>query len=208
MDSTLIAGILTAIATILAVIIGYYLQRPKIQPELLRKDLADNQQLIEPNEALDDYDQRYLDYPSHYRFVKGLPQLYLAVCKNAQEGWDTGITGDMRQASYDVIDFLEYVWLRLAKFYPENHWDGKTAQAYIQNYLQERFIFHRSKHEPNGPGTGGTIVYILTGSDVIRDLEELINDTVDSLFMYNDDFDLEAWRKEWRKTITNIQQEN
>ena len=39
-------------------------------------------------------------------------------------------------------------------------------------------------------------------------LEELINDTVDSLFMYNDDFDLEAWRKEWRKTITNIQQEN
>lgn len=100
----------------------------------------------------------------------------------------------MRQASYDVIDFLEYAWLRIAEFYPEKHWSGNTAE----DYIQERFTFHWSKHEPEGPGTRGTIIGVLTGGDVISDLEELVADTVASLFMYNDDFDFQAWRDAWR----------
>src|SRR3546814_16453036 len=68
------------------------------------------------------------------------------VQENAQEGWDTGVTADMREASYDVIDFLQYAWLRLAQFYPDNHWGPKTAEEYIGSYIQDRFSFHWSKH--------------------------------------------------------------
>src|SRR3546814_1861325 len=73
----------------------------------------------------------------------------------------------------------------------------KTAEEYIGSYIQDRFSFHWSKHEPSGPGTGGTIVGVLTGGDVIADLEGLIVDTVTALLGYNDDFDLDQWRKEW-----------
>ena len=143
------------------------------------------------------FTRRYLDYPSHYRFLWSLPKLKAVVLENAQEGWDTGVTADMKQANYDVIDFLEYSWLRVAEFYPSDHWGEDGADAYIRSYIQDRFLFHSSKHEPDGPGTGGTIVGVLTGGDVIHDLENLIADTVSALFMYQDDFDFQKWKSAW-----------
>lgn len=198
MDSTLIAGILGAIATVAAVVIGWYLQRLKTAPDVRPALSPEKAAVLEVQETSKTYARRYLEYPSHYRFIKGLPKVYQAVQENAQKGWDTGVTADMRQASYDVIDFLEYAWLRIAEFYPEKHWSGNTAEDYIRSYIQERFTFHWSKHEPEGLGTGGTIIGVLTGGDVISDLEELVADTVASLFMYNDDFDFQAWRDAWR----------
>ena len=199
MDSTLLAGLIGAIATIGAVILTWYLHRPrKVSSEAI-------QRLDKPKEeAPRAYAQRYLEYPSHYRFIRSLPKLRIVVQENAQEGWDTGVTSDMREASYDVIDFLEYAWLRLAQFYPDKHWDGKTAEEYIRSYIQDRFSFHWSKHEPDGPGTGGTIVGVLTGSDVIDDLEGLVGDTVTALLGYNEDFDLDQWRKEWDGKATDL----
>ena len=64
----------------------------------------------------EEFARRYTDQPSHIRFLKALPRLRSVVYENAQEGWDTGVTADMREASYDVIDFLEFAWLRLADF--------------------------------------------------------------------------------------------
>jgi len=191
MDSTLLAGIIGAGATVVAVVLAWYLQRPKRATPIVEQ----------PSKSEEDapraYARRYLEYPSHYRFIKSLPKLRAVVQENAQEGWDTGVTSDMRDASYDVIDFLQFVWLRLAQFYPDNHWGKQTAEQYIRSYIQDRFSFHWSKHEPGGPGTGGTIVGVLTGGDVIADLEALVADTVTALFGYNEDFDLDQWRKDW-----------
>lgn len=194
MDSTLLAGIIGAVATVLAVVLAWYLQRPKEAESVLPKAEED---------APRAYARRYLEYPSHYRFVKLLPKLRALVADNAQEGWDSGVTSDMREASYDVIDFLQFAWLRLAKFYPDNHWGTATAEQYICSYIQDRFSFHWSKHEPGGPGTGGTIVGVLTGGDVIADLEALVADTVTTLFSHNEDFDLDQWRKDWAGKATD-----
>jgi hypothetical protein len=146
----------------------------------------------------EEFARRYTDQPSHIRFVKALPKLRAVVYDNAREGWATGVTADMRQASYDVIDFLEYAWLRLAEFYPPRHFGERDARQYIRDFIRDRFTFHWAKHEPEGPGTGGTIVGVLTGGDVISDLEAMIADTVSALFMYQDDFDLRHWSDEWR----------
>jgi len=196
MNSSIVAAIIGAIATIAAVFIGWVLQRKKEKPsEVVSKseNNPDTKSVVEAKK----YARRYLDYPGHYRFIWSLPKIKAVVFENSQQGWDTGITADMREASYDVIDFLEYSWLRLAQFYPPEHWGGKDAESYIRNYIQDRFTFHWSKHEPEGPGTGGTIVGVLTGSDVIEDLENIIVDTVSALFMYKDDFDFSAWKSAW-----------
>ena len=61
--------------------------------------------------SAEEFARRYTDQPSHIRFIRALPKLRSVVYENAQEGWDTGVTADMREASYDVIDFLEFAWL-------------------------------------------------------------------------------------------------
>lgn len=202
MDSTLLAAVIGAIATVAAVVIGWLLQRQKIKP------VATSQIAPPANDANGEapraYARRYLEYPGHYRFVKSLPKLKAVVLENAQEGWDTGVTADTREASYDMIGFLEYAWLRLAQFYPDKHWTGRSAEDYIRSYIQDRFSFHWSKHEPDGPGMGGTIIGVLTGGDVISDLEDLIADTVSTLFIHNKDFDFRDWRKGWKGTAGDV----
>lgn len=196
MDPSIIAAIIGAIATIAAVFIAWVLQRKKEEsPEV--SSIAESESDTKTEIEAKKYTRRYLEYPSHYRFIWSLPKLKAVVLENAQQGWATGVTADMREASYDIIDFLEYSWLRLAQFYPPEHWGGKNSEAYIRSYIQDRFTFHWSKHEPEGPGTGGTIVGVLTGSDVIEDLENLIVDTVSALFMHKDDFDFSTWKVSW-----------
>ena len=147
----------------------------------------------------DEFTRRYADEPSHIRFIKALPKLKRVVYESAHEGWDTGVTADMRQASYDVVDFLEYSWIRLAEFYPPGHFGLRGPRAYIRQFIRDRFQFHWSKHEPDGPGTGGTIVGVLVGGDVIEDLEKMISDTVRAVLAHQQDFDFYQWRQEWEE---------
>lgn len=102
MDSTLLAAIIGAAATVVAVVLAWYLQRPKKVGSV-----AEERTKTEEDAPIA-YARRYLEYPSHYRFIKSLPKLQAVVQENAQEGWDTGGTPDMREASYDVIDFLQF----------------------------------------------------------------------------------------------------
>lgn len=196
MDPSIAAAIIGGLATILAALIGIRWQRKHEMPAIknYKPPVAED---AAAETSASKFARRYLEYPSHFRFIKSLPKLKAVVMENAQEGWDTGVTADMREASYDVIDFLEYAWLRLAQFYPKEHWGGEDAETYIRDYLKGRFAFHWSKHEPSGPGTGGTIVGVLVGGDVIDDMERLIEDTVSALFMYRDDFDFTGWKHEW-----------
>lgn len=127
MDSTLLAAIIGAIATVAAVLIGWYLQRPKPAPPTIAPVITE-QQSNEETES-QSFARRYLEYPSHYRFIKSLPKLRAVVLENAGEGWDTGVTSEMRDASYDVTAFLEYAWLRIAEFYPDRHWGGSRPKT-------------------------------------------------------------------------------
>lgn len=147
----------------------------------------------------EEFTRRYTDQPSHMRFIKALPKLRRVVYENAHEGWDTGVTEEMRQASYDVVDFLEFSWLRLAEFYPPGHFGLRGPRPYIRSFIRDRFKFHWSKHEPDGRGSGGTIVGVLVGGDVIDDLERMITDTVRALFARQEGFDFDQWRKRWEE---------
>ncbi|PTY38430.1 hypothetical protein BGP77_12015 [Saccharospirillum sp. MSK14-1] len=194
MDSNIVSAIIGAFATVIAVVVAWLLQTSNNKKSAPKKLTTKPKGTTES--PANTFSRRYLDNPSHYRFIKALPVMRKAVMENAREGWDTGITTDMRQASYDVIDFLEYAWLVIARFYPDKHWANQDAESYIRQYITDRFTFHWSKHEPNGPGSGGTIVGVQAGGDVISDLENLITDTVSALSIQGD-FDFLAWKDEW-----------
>lgn len=144
------------------------------------------------------YARRYLDQPHHFHFIKGLPSLRNAAHENAQELWDSGITANMRQGSYDYIDFLQDIWVRLAEFYPPLHFGGLEPREYISKFTRDRFSHHRVNLEPEGPNTGGTIVGVIAGGNVIYDLEEMIDDQVCNLSLNSESFDYQHWKKRWQ----------
>lgn len=120
----------------------------------------------------------------------------------AQTKWDTGITAVMNQGNYDMIDFYEEVLIELSTFYPNGHFNKKTPKEYFSELISSRFLWHRLVLEPEGAGTGGTIVSTMTGGYVMKDLMKMIVDIVNSLlFPYEIDeqIDLSNWREEWLK---------
>ena len=145
----------------------------------------------------DDYIRRSLNEATDVRIFESLPELKAIALRTAQPGWDTGITAEMRSATYDVVDFYEIIWLKLAEFYPIKHFGKAGAAAYVKSYVRERYKFHRAKHEPGGPGTGGTIIGVLTGGDVMQDLDRLIVETATAVVGYRDDFDFKVWHARW-----------
>lgn len=164
-----------------------------------RKDQLAEQSL--PTEFMDklpdDYVRRSFDDPTDVRIFQSLPELKAIAHRTAQPGWNTGVTVEMRKATYDAVDFYELIWLKLAEFYPVKHFGKDGAAAHIKNYIRERYKFHWAKHEPGGPGTGGTIVGVLTGGDVMQDLDRLIVETSTAVVGYRDNFDFNAWYARW-----------
>lgn len=141
-----------------------------------------------------------LDSPLDY--IQSLPKYRLALLREAQPKWDTGITSTMVQTSYDYIDAINGVLVTLAEYYSPNQFDNRTPQEYFSEIISSRFQWHRTIAEPHGIGTGGTIVNIVCSGNVISDVEKMVEDIVMSLIGYDDSFDWEQWTKQWRREIT------
>lgn len=134
-------------------------------------------------------------------FVATLPTLRRLAYDSARLGWDSGITAEMMRSSYHVIDVFRIALLTLARFYPDGHFDGEDPRDYFSELIASRFRWHRYHHSTSGMASSGTIVGPLAASDVIADVEEMIEDLVCSLTIdweAGSDSDFQSWRSKWR----------
>jgi hypothetical protein len=118
----------------------------------------------------------------------------------AKTNWDTGVTAVMNQGSYDMIDFYQEVLIELATFYPKGHFDNKSPRAFFSEYVSSRFLWHRLVLEPDGQGTGGTIISTMTGGSVMDDLKLMVVEMVSALttnFRLDNQIDFLRWRNNW-----------
>ncbi|CAM2069136.1 Caspase family protein [Sulfidibacter corallicola] len=148
---------------------------------------------------LDSKNRRIWSNPPHFLFIESLPAFRQTAYKEAHKGWDTGVTAKMNQANHDLINFLEYSWLRLAEFYPENHFGEEGAESYISSFIKSRFNYHWKKFEVGV--NGGTIIGTMVGGDVISDMEEMILDSVFAISMNLEkkEFDFLQWKGRWQE---------
>jgi hypothetical protein len=132
-------------------------------------------------------------------FLNALPSIRRAAIAAAQPLWETGITTEMRRGSYDAIDILESAWLRLANFYPPNHFGERAADHFFSEFVAGRFEWHRNICEPRGAGSSGTLVHVTAGGGVLDDVANAIEETVEGLFIGYclHPFDLKTWRSDW-----------
>ena len=120
----------------------------------------------------------------------------------AQNGWDTGVTSEMIQSSYDYIDILLKGVLMLASCYPAGHFSEEPSSSYFNELITSRFEWHRAVSEPHGAGTGGTIINLAVCGSVMADVEAMIVDLVRAVGNDRPEFDFLGWKKEW-ETCSN-----
>ncbi|MFA5910651.1 MAG: hypothetical protein WC815_17870 [Vicinamibacterales bacterium] len=131
-----------------------------------------------------------------------MPALRRRAYQIAQRGFDTGVTAEMLQAGYSVVEVLEDVLVSLATFYPPGHFDAENPRDYFSELIASRFRWHRYHIETAGQGLGGTIVGPMVVGSVLTDLEGMVVDLVTSLTLNweaSTDVALEEWKKDWSR---------
>jgi hypothetical protein len=116
----------------------------------------------------------------------------------AAPGRTSGVTSSMVQATGDVIDVVVQILVHLATWFPKDHFDGKLASEYFSSYISNCAKRHRALAEPEGAGTGGTIVRIITADSVLEDAKAAVDDMVSALLLHRSGFDLPKWRTRWK----------
>lgn len=132
-------------------------------------------------------------------YINSLPERKEALLKRAKPEWDSGVTSRMVQASYEYIDALSGILANIASFYPEGHFGEQEPQEFFSQQVAARFAWHRIHAEPEGPGTGGTIVNVMCCGRVQTDLEKMVEDMVMSIVGYDEDFDWHSWPSRWHR---------
>ena len=117
-------------------------------------------------------------------YINSLPWFKAALLRQAQPKWDTGVTATMVQTNYDYIDSLTGILVTLANYYSPEQFGDQSPQEYFSEIISSRFQWHRVIAEPHGPGTGGTIINVTIGGNVIDDVEKMIEDIVMALLCY------------------------
>jgi hypothetical protein len=118
----------------------------------------------------------------------------------AQPVWDTGVTADVVNATYAVVDVLEDVLESLAGYYPPNHFDSMNPRDYFSEVIAARARWHRHIAEPSGHGKDGTIVHTVVAGAVLADVERMVAQLVHSLTLNWADTghtEFSRWETDW-----------
>ena len=95
-------------------------------------------------------------------------------------------------------DALQGLLVTLAGLYPRGSF-GEDPHRLFSEVIASRFRWHRAHSEPDGPGTGGTIVNVVCSGNVVEDVEKMVENMAQSLVGYDDRFDWRAWPSRWRE---------
>jgi hypothetical protein len=118
--------------------------RLTIQSILGRKEVAETRDWEPPSDI------------ALYTYLQSIPDIMANAYALSQKNWEKG-GGVATQATYQVIDVVEQIWIQLSAWYPPNHF-GKPAPEYFNEFVGSRFEFRRALMEPEGPGTAGTMI--------------------------------------------------
>ncbi len=141
--------------------------------------------------------QAFVPREAPLAYINSLPTFRAELRKHAQPEWDSGVTMRMVIASHEYIDALQGILVNLAQYYSPQQFGGKSPQEFFAEAIASRFSWHRTHAEPDGPGTGGTIVNVVCAGNVMADVERMVEEFAMSLAGYNDSFDWKRWPERW-----------
>jgi len=115
---------------------------------------------------------------------------------NTPEGWDSGNTPAMKEATDHYNDALIGLIAKLVKTYYPNKW---IEENQIKNYISGLYAVHdfeQLAHNPTGEYQG-TIAMLDAPAHVSSDLETMVCDMVKAITSDDSRFSYKAWKKRW-----------
>ena len=175
------------------------LRRDSANERAIDKEVGESEtsNQLEAKSKSHNIEQEKLKKPS-IAYINSLPAFKSALLQQGKPKRDSGTTSEMVQASYDYIDSLTGILVTLANYYSQKQFGDQSSQEFFSEIIASRYRWHYTVAEPHGPATGGTIVRILCSGSVASDVEKMIEDMVDALVGWDDDFDWNGWKKYWR----------
>lgn len=138
------------------------------------------------------------DYPDAY--INSLPDFRLALLRETrrqrEELGESTLT--IVQTNTGYIDALTGILVTLAAdYYVPECFGNQSPQEFFSEIISSRYRLYSIIAEPDGPGTGGTIVPIRKQSSLIADVEKLVEILVEGNWeeRYSE---YEDWQKRWR----------
>jgi len=142
-------------------------------------------------------------------YVEGIPETMKRAYDLArQERAKSSNNAVLKQTTYQITAVAERLWVGLSAWYPPSHFESKLPPDFIDEYLRQRYDLRHALMEPNGIGTGGTMMQSLVAYGVLMDLQELIILTVRMLltFVHTDTgISIEDWVARFRATTYSDQ---
>jgi hypothetical protein len=110
------------------------------------------------------------------------------------------------QATYQVISVAEHLWIDLSTRCPPNHFGGRDATEFMNQYITSRFELRHPLMQPEEPGTGGTMMRSMMAYGVLLDVQALILLTVRMMVNFStlhERVDPEKWQERFAKATSN-----
>lgn len=137
-----------------------------------------------------------------FSYLDSIPAVKTELLAVAQPEWDSGVTVRMNQATYNYIDGLQGILVGLSAYYSPECFEGDDPHKFFSEIISSRYRWHRAHSEPDGPGTGGTIVGTICGGSVRKDVEDMILDLALSLIGYSEEYSWKHWKRRWEQNAT------
>lgn len=128
-----------------------------------------------------------------------LPARAEAARKTAKEGWDSGVTADMVEATVQYNEALKSMILDLNKTYYVEPAGAEEIGAYV-SALGTVDQFERAASNPRNQASG-TIVSVEAGAQISDALEKTISQMVFALIGEDKHYSFADWKKQWQAAI-------
>jgi hypothetical protein len=139
-------------------------------------------------------------------YIESIPETMQRAYDFAHAEWDKGANSIVAQATYQVISVAERLWIGLSTRYPPNHFGGRDATEFMSQYITSRFELRHALMEPEGPGTGGTMMRPMIAYGVLLDVQALILLTVRMMVDFStlhERVDLEKWQERFARATSS-----
>ena len=132
--------------------------------------------------------------------VQKIPDIMREAEEDAAPRIDSGVTAEMVEGTYSIIEVMRGILVRLGTWYPPRHFGGKTPDQFFEELESSKFGLYWSLYD-NGDGLPkGSILKVIVAGTVLEDMKGLLETAVEALIMDFDTIDLVAWRERFRRT--------
>ena len=138
---------------------------------------------------------------AHLAFIEGLPAERAAVQAAHVHALEHGVTAEMHAANAAIVGFLGESWLDLAAVWPETHFGTPSHADYLNTFTLSRIGFYRAINSFEDDGMEGTLLGVIIGNRLVKDLDNFVADTATAQLSRHDPLLSLEWLSQWQDAV-------